>query len=50
MDVRSWRNTAKDTTASAIILKGTLVKLELAAATSQKVVCSITDGVIGIFH
>jgi hypothetical protein len=50
MGVKRWRNTAEDRTASAVILKVALVKLGHAAATSQKVAGSITDGFIGIFH
>ena len=50
MGVKRWINGAEDRTASAIILKVALVKLGHAAATSQKVAVSITDGVIGIFH
>jgi hypothetical protein len=49
MGVRRWRNTTEDRTELAIILKVALVKLGHAAATSQKVAFSITDGVIGIF-
>jgi hypothetical protein len=49
MGVKRWRNTAEDRNALANILKVALVKLGHAAATSQKVAGSVTDGVIRIF-
>jgi len=50
MGVKRWRNTAEDRTESAIIPKVALVKVRHAAATTQKVAGSTTDGDIGTFH